>query len=163
MTGWIDWTMTAVLLLSLLLGLWRGFVLEVLALLGWVAAYFGAQWLAPMWARYVPVGEAGSNLNHGVTLAIAFVAVLIAWGLASRVLRMLVNATPLRGTDRVLGGAFGLLRGVILLLALAGVVALTPAAKSPEWHASQGAQWLVLALHELKPLLPPDVAQRLPA
>jgi membrane protein required for colicin V production len=162
MLGWVDWALAGVLLLSLLLGLWRGFVLEVLSLLGWVAAYIGAPWLAPMWARHVPIGEAGSNLNHGATLVIAFLAVLIAWGLASRLLRLLVSATPLRGADRVLGGAFGLLRGMIVLLALASLVAHTPASKSPEWHASQGAQWLVLALHELKPLLPPDVAQFLP-
>ena len=64
--------------------------------------------------------------------------VLIVWGLASRVLRLLVHATPLRGADRVLGAAFGLLRGVVLLLVLATVVALTPAATSPAWHRSQG-------------------------
>ena len=44
-------------------------------------------------------------------------------------LRLLVNATPLRGADRVLGAAFGLLRGVLLLMVLATVVALTPAAE----------------------------------
>ena len=88
---------------------------------------------------------------------------LVGWGLASRVLRMLVNATPLRGADRVLGAAFGLLRGVLLLLVLATVVALTPAAKSPDWHRSQGVQWLAVALQGLKPLLPPDIAHFLPA
>ena len=161
--SWVDLSLLGVLLLSLLIGLWRGFVLEVLALAGWVAAYFAAQWLAPTWAARVPLGEPGSSLNYAATFAIAFIAVLVAWGLASRVLRMLVNATPLRGADRVLGAAFGLLRGVLLLLVLATVVALTPAAKSPEWHRSQGVQWLAVALQELKPLLPPDIANFLPA
>lgn len=160
--GWVDLALLGVLLLSLVLGLWRGFVLEVLALLGWVAAYLAAQWLTPQWASRLPVGEPGSNLNHAATFAIAFVAVLVAWGLASRVLRLLFHATPLRGADRVLGAAFGLVRGVLLLLALATVVALTPAASSPYWHGSQGAQWLAVALQGLKPLLPPDVAHFLP-
>ena len=161
--GWVDLTMLGVLLLSLGLGVWRGFVLEALALIGWVVAYFAAQWLAPQWAPHLPLGEPGSGLNYAAAFAVAFMAVLIGWGLASRVLRLLVNATPLRGADRVLGAAFGLLRGVLLLMVLATVVAQTPAAGSEPWSRSQGVQWLALAMQGLKPLLPPDVAQFLPA
>jgi membrane protein required for colicin V production len=157
--GWVDLTMLGVLLLSLGLGLWRGFVLEALALVGWVVAYFAAQWLAPQWAPHLPLGEPGSSVNHAASFAVAFLAVLIGWGLASRVLRLLVNATPLRGADRVLGAAFGLLRGVLLLMLVATGVALTPAAGSADWHRSQGAQWLEVALQGIKPLLPPELAQ----
>ena len=63
--GWVDLVMLGVLLLSLGLGLWRGFVLEVLALAGWVAAYFTAQWLAPQWAPHLPLGEPRSGLTRG--------------------------------------------------------------------------------------------------
>jgi membrane protein required for colicin V production len=161
--GWIDFALLGVLLLSFVVGLWRGFVLEVLALLGWVVAYFAAMALAPTWARHLPIGEADSSLSFAAGFALAFIVVLVGWGLASRLLRLLINATPLRGADRVLGAAFGLLRGMLLLLALASVVALTPAATSPEWHRSQGVQWLAVALQGLKPLLPRDIAQFLPA
>jgi len=160
--GWVDLTMLGVLLLSLGLGLWRGFVLEALALVGWVVAYFAAHWLAPQWAPHLPLGEQGSSVNYVASFAVAFMAVLIGWGLASRVLRLLINATPLRGADRVLGAAFGLLRGVLLLMALATVVALTPAASSEPWARSQGVQWLAVAMQGIKPLLPPDIAQFLP-
>jgi membrane protein required for colicin V production len=160
--GWVDLAMLGLLLLSLGLGLWRGFVLEALALVGWVVAYFAARWLAPQWAPHLPLGEPGSGINYAASFAVAFMAVLIGWGLASRVLRLLVNATPLRGADRVLGAAFGLLRGVLLLMVLATVVALTPAASSESWHRSQGVQWLAVAMQSLKPLLPPDIAQFLP-
>ena len=160
--GWVDLTMLGVLLLSLGLGLWRGFVLEALALVGWVVAYFAAQWLAPQWAPHLPLGEPGSSLNYAAAFAVAFMAVLIGWGLASRVLRLLINATPLRGADRVLGAAFGLLRGVLLLMVLATLVAQTPAAESEPWSRSQGVQWLAVAIQGLKPLLPPDIAQFLP-
>jgi membrane protein required for colicin V production len=161
--GWVDLGLLAVLIVSLVLGVWRGFVLEVLALLGWVAAYLAAQWLAPVWAPHLPVGEPGSALNHAAAFAIAFLAVLIGWGLLSRVIGLLVKATPLQLADRVLGAAFGVVRGLVLLLVLTTVVALTPAAASPLWHESQGAQWLAVALHEIKPLLPREVAQFLPA
>lgn len=161
--GWIDLGLLALLLLSTVFGLWRGLLLEVLALAGWVVAWFGAQWLAPQWAPRLPVGEPGSSLNAAAAFGAAFLVVLIGCGLASRVLRLLVSATPLKGTDRLLGGAFGLLRGLVLLLAVAAAVALSPAAASPDWHASRGAQWLHDALQGLKPLLPPDLARHLPA
>jgi len=78
-------------------------------------------------------------------------------------MRMLIHATQLQAADRALGAGFGLLRGAVLLLALATVVSLTPAAHSPAWHDSQGAAWLGLMLHELKPVLPESLAQHLPA
>ncbi len=161
--GWIDLALLAALLLSTLFGLWRGLLLEVLALAGWVVAWFAAQWLAPQWAPYLPLGEPESSLNAGAGFVAAFVVVLIGCALVARLVRLLVSATPLKGVDRLLGAAFGLVRGVVLLLAAATVVALTPAAKSPDWHASLGAQWLQVALHELKPLLPADLARHLPA
>ena len=161
--GWVDLALLGALVLSMLIGLWRGLLLEVLALAGWVVAWFGAHWLAPQWAPHLPVGDPGSSLRAAVAFVAAFVAVLIGCGIAARLLRLLLQATPMRGVDRLLGGAFGLLRGVVLLLVITAVVALTPAASAPEWHASRGAQWLGTALQGLKPLLPPDVARHLPA
>lgn len=160
--GWIDLALIGVLVLSVLLGLWRGFVLEVMALAGWVVAYFVAQWLAPQLAPHLPIGASGSLLNIGVAFALSFLGTLIVWGLASRVLRLLVNATPLRGVDRVLGAAFGALRGVVLLLLLTVFVTLTPAAQTPQWHASQGARWLGATLVQLKPMLPEPIGRYLP-
>jgi membrane protein required for colicin V production len=161
--GWIDWALLGALLVSMLIGLWRGLLLEVLALAGWVVAWFGAQWLAPRWAPHLPVGEAGPDARTALALIAGFVAVLVACGVAARVVRLLVQATPLRGVDRLLGGAFGLLRGMLLLLLVAAVVGLTPAGSAPQWHASRGAQWLGVALQGLKPLLPPEVTRHLRA
>lgn len=45
--GWVDWALLAVLLASVIVGLVRGLVFEVLSLLGWVAAYIAAQATSP--------------------------------------------------------------------------------------------------------------------
>jgi membrane protein required for colicin V production len=68
---------------------------------------------------------------------------------------MLIHATPLSLPDRLLGAGFGLLRGGVLLLAVASAVSLTPAAQSQGWRASHGARWLGWHAAGLKPLLPP--------
>ena len=161
--GWVDATLLGVLLLSMLVGLVRGFVFECLSLAGWLVAWFGAQWASPQLAPYLPVGAPGSGLNLGAAFIVAFIAALVVWSLLSRLIRMLIHATPLSLPDRLLGAVFGLLRGGVLLLAVASAVLLTPAAQSQGWQASHGARWLGLTLRALKPLLPEPAARLLPA
>lgn len=158
----LDLVLLAVLLLSAIVGLWRGLTFEVLALLGWVAAYVAAQLLGPLAAPLLPVGSPGSALNHGAAFAAVFVLTLIVWGLAARGVRALIQATPLSGLDRLLGSVFGVLRGAVVLLALATVVLLTPLKNSSSWQQSQLGQALTVALRQLQPLLPHDMAQHLP-
>ena len=74
----------------------------------------------------------------------------------------MLHATPLSIPDRLLGAGFGLLRGGVLLLALATAVSLTPAAQSKPWQRSEGARWIGVAMLGLKPLLPAEVARYLP-
>jgi membrane protein required for colicin V production len=159
--GWVDWSLIAVLTISVAIGLWRGLVLEVMSLAGWVVAWFAAQWAAPALAPHLPVGTPGGGLNLGTAFLLAFAAALVLWLLLARGVRLLIHATPLSVPDRLLGGVFGVLRGAILLLALATVVAFTPAAQSDPWRASQGARWLGHTLSALKPLLPEPAARRL--
>ena len=111
--GWVDIGLLAFLSISVLVGLLRGFVFELLSLAGWFAAWLAAtQWAG--WAeRYVPAGEPGSALKHGVAFACVFLSVVVMWGLAARLVRSLIRATPLSPFDRVLGAAFGLLRGMV--------------------------------------------------
>ena len=160
--SWIDWALLAVLGLSVVAGLVRGFVFEVMSLVGWLVAWFGAQYLAPELRPWVPVGEPESTARLLVAYALAFVAILLAWALLARLVRLLIHATPLSLPDRLLGAGFGLLRGGVLLLALATVVTLTPAAQSAPWQASEGARWLGIAMQGLKPLLPGEVARHVP-
>lgn len=161
--GWLDWTLLAVLAISVVIGLVRGFVFEMMSLAGWVVAWLVAQWGAPVLSPHIPVGSAGSALNIATSFALCFIAAMVVWSLISKLVRLLVQATPLSLPDRALGAGFGLVRGAVLLLAVATLVALTPAARAPEWRASHGAAWLMIALQGLKPILPNAVAQHLPA
>jgi len=160
--GWVDLTLLAVLALSVVVGLWRGLVFELMSLAGWLVAYVAAQVWSPQVAVALPVGEPGSALQQGAGFALTFLGVLIAWMVLARLLRLMVHATPLTLIDRMLGAGFGLLRGAVLLLAVSTVVAFTPAARSQPWQDSVGAAWLGAALQGLKPVLPDDVARHLP-
>ena len=157
----VDIALLAILALSVLIGLARGLTFEVLALLGWVVAYFAAQWFSPELLSYVPIGAPGSPLNQGAAFVATFVIALVLWGIATRLVSLLVKTTPLRLFDRVLGAGFGLLRGLVVLLVIATVVAMTPWSRSPAWRASQGAAWLQATLQAIMPALPGEVSRRL--
>lgn len=152
--GWVDLAMIGVIALSAIVGLARGITFELLSLAGWFVAYFAARWLEPFIAPHLPIGPAGSALNQGVSFVSAFLIVLIAWSLLARAVSALIGATPLRPLDRLLGAAFGVVRGLVVLLALATVVGYTPLGSSAAWQASTGATLLGEVLRALLPVVP---------
>jgi membrane protein required for colicin V production len=132
----------------------------VLSLAGWVIAWFAGLWLGPWLAPYIPIGGTGSPLNGVIAFACAFLVVLVLWGLLARAVSALVGRTVLRPIDRLLGAVFGLVRGLVVLLALATVLAYTPLGAAQAWRDSVCAVWLNAILGELVPLLSPQPVER---
>lgn len=161
--GWVDVAMLGLLLLSSLAGLWRGLIFELLSLAGYVAAWFAAQWYAPVVAEWLPWEGALPAWRLAAAYVLVFMGAVLACGLAARLLRFLVQASPLGPLDRLLGGGFGLLRGLLVLLVLSTLVMLTPLARAPAWQQSSGAAWLQALRQEIQPVLPSAVARHLPA
>jgi membrane protein required for colicin V production len=158
-----DWALLGVLFASMVVGLWRGLVYEVLSLAGWVAAFFLAQWLATDVVAWVPfVQNAAPSVQYAVGYVLVFVGSLFVFALLSWLVKKLIESVGLRPVDRVLGGAFGLARGVVLLLALTVVLQLTGLSKSDWWQSAKGPVWLDLMIQGLKPLMPESMAKFLP-
>ena len=149
--GWVDLALLAVFALSALVGLWRGFIFEIVSLLGWLVAFILANTLGPLLADFIPLD---GDLRLWVAYVCIFVLVLLTCTLLARMLRALVSATPLSFIDHLLGGAFGVVRGAVILVAVGMLVTLSPYANAGPWKNSHGSAWLGLALEGLKPILP---------
>lgn len=158
----VDWILLAVLGLSFLLGLWRGLVQESLSLLGWVAAFYLAQMYAPLTAAWLPMEGSSQMLRYAAGFVATFIAVLVASALMAWLVKKMVSAVGLGLLDRFLGSLFGLLRGVVILLAATVLVGMTPMRESQAWQEAQGPKWLQQGLRELKPVLPADFGKYLP-
>ncbi|PUE32454.1 colicin V synthesis protein [Limnohabitans sp. Jir61] len=158
----VDWILLAVLGLSLLLGMWRGIVQEVLSLVGWVAAFYVSQMYAPVAAAWLPMEGSSQMLRYAAGFVVVFVAVLVVTALVSWTIKKLLSAVGLGLLDRFLGSLFGLMRGVVILLAVTVFVGMTPMRETEAWKQAQGTQWLQQFLHVLKPVLPADFGKYLP-
>ncbi len=158
-----DAVLSGILLLSLLVGAWRGLIGEMMSLGGWVAAFFLARWLSPDLAHWMPFWrEAAEQLRSALAFVIVFVAGMFAAGFVSWLLRRMIETTGLKPVDRSLGAVFGLLRGVVLLLVLVTLVHLLGWHGQPFWQASVLAPFLELLLAGLRPVLPLAVQAYLP-
>lgn len=159
----LDWVVVALLAASVLLGLWRGLVYEVLSVLNWLAAFVLAQWLAPRAAALLPLSRAGESFQYAAGFVVVFIAALFAGGLLAWLVKKLVEAVGLRPVDRALGGLFGLVRGAIAVLALGVVVHLTGLKDGAWWKESKTAGVATTALRGLKPVVPERFGAYLPA
>lgn len=158
----LDWVFLAVLLASLLLGAWRGLVFELLSLVSWVVAFVLAQWLAPEAATWLPMTGATEMIRYAAGFVVVFIATVFAIGLVAWLVKKLVESVGLRPVDRVLGAMFGLVRGVVLLLAATVVMEMTPFKSSVWWQASVSVEVSRGALHGIKPMLPGEFGKYLP-
>jgi membrane protein required for colicin V production len=158
----LDWIAVALVMVSMLLGLMRGLVFEVILLAGWVAAFLCAQWLADDVGRWLPFGDPAASWRYAAGFVLVFVAVAFSVGLLASLTRKLVAVIGLRPVDRILGGVFGVARGATALLFAAVVVHLLALSDSAWWHESRSAIVLDAALQGLKPALPEKLASYLP-
>lgn len=157
----LDWIFVGVLVASMLLGAWRGLVFEVLSLVGWAASFFVAQWCAQYVAALLPMGESTPTLRYAAGFAVVFVAAMFAFGLVTWIVKKLIESIGLRPADRALGALFGVLRGLVLLMALAVVAGLTPLGSAAWWRESQATPVLAEMLKGLRPALPEEFGKYL--
>lgn len=158
----LDWIFAALLLVSMLVGAWRGLVYEVLSLAGWVAAFLAAQWLAADVAARLPIGEAGETMRYAAGFILVFVGSLFVCGFLAWLTKKLVEAVGLRPVDRTLGAAFGVLRGLLVLLVLVVMAGLMQFHQADWWQESRGAVLLSELLQGLRPVLPEELGRHLP-
>ena len=154
--GWIDLTMLAVLALSVVAGMLRGLVSEVMSLAGWVGAWLLSQAWALDVAAARHIGEPGGQVARLSGLVITFVVTLLAWRVLTWLLQQVIHATPLAPLDRLLGAVFGTVRGGLILLVAVMMLGLTPMVRQPSWQVSDGVRWLTAAQAVLAPWLPGD-------
>ena len=156
-----DYIVLIIVILSVLLGWWRGMVYEILSLLSWVTSYFVAQAWAAEFAPYMPAVLESDNLKTAAAFLAVFITTLILCGIAAWALNKLIKSFGLDWrTDGVAGAIFGFFRGCMLVVVLVLLAGLTRLPQTPFWHDALLSKPLQNVALLAKDLLPVDMAKR---
>ncbi|NCC21387.1 MAG: CvpA family protein [Alphaproteobacteria bacterium] len=167
----IDLVVIAALLVSALVAFLRGFIREVLTIIGVVGGFFAAVFGGPLLAKVVanwlaPDNEGESEKLFGaipydmaadaIAYSLIFIVVVIVLSVASHFIAKTASEIGLGPIDRTLGVIFGLLRGIILLGLLYMPVHLLVADETKkEWfegsHTMFYLEWTAEALASFLP------------
>jgi membrane protein required for colicin V production len=154
-----DVVVLVVLVASVIISAVRGLVREILSLIGWIAAFVVANTFAAWMAGLLPAMVIGGVLRLILGFAILFVGTLIVAALLASAIHHVIRAAGLVLADRGLGGVFGLLRGVLIVLTAVILAGLTSLPKQAFWRDSFFAPIAEQTVRSIKPLLPPEWAE----
>jgi membrane protein required for colicin V production len=159
--NWIDYILLAIIAISALLSLWRGFVKEALSLASWIAALWVALLffhdLADWLARWIDT----PSVRDAVGFGLLFVVTVLVGGVVGYLAGQLVAKTGLTATDRALGVIFGVARGVIIVAVLVLLAGLTSLPQDPWWHESLLLKHFQDMALWLRSFLPADIAENI--
>ncbi len=155
-----DYAVIAIIVLSAVVGWWRGFMYELFSLIGWLAAYIVAR---TFWAQalpYVPEAVGTENIRSAAAFAALFIVTLIVGALFAWFLARLAKFAGLSGMDGKFGAIFGMLRGALVVIALVWLGGLTDLPKQPFWRDAWSSKPLQDAALHAQGYLPENVAKK---
>lgn len=156
-----DYVMIGIVAVSLVLGLWRGVIGELIALAAWALALFGAMQFGSEVGRGLYTGLADPDMRVLAGYATVFLGVLVVMGIVRLAVRGLIKALGLSLSDRLLGLFFGLARGVLIAMVLVALGGLTAAPRQAWWKEATLSAPLETAVLAVRPWLPDDLAKRI--
>jgi len=160
MTGF-DYVVIGIVAVSLLFGLWRGVIGEVISLVAWGVGIFAAIEFGASVGHAVFAGLSDPALRTLAGCVVIFVGVLVSMALLNMVVRSMVKALGLSVSDRILGMIFGLARGVLVCMVLVGLGGMTSAPTQSWWKNAMLSAPLETVVMAAKPWLPDDLAKRI--
>lgn len=158
----VDNIIIAVIAISVVIGLFRGFVPEVMSIVVWVAAVFLSWQYADVVAVRLEPHLDSPALLVWLSRAITFAGVLITGGVTTSLVSLLVEKTGLSGTDRMLGMAFGFARGVLVVGVLVIFANALELRQESWWDESVLIPYGERVAGVLLTVLPEDVSTKLP-
>ena len=135
--AWLDIAILALIVLSAVLSLFRGFVKEALALASWLVALWVAMVFYENFAAVLAKWIAEPSLQKIIAFTVLFITVLLLGAAINYLAGKLVSKTGLAGTDRMLGVVFGVARGAVIVAILVLLAGLTPVPQDSWWQESR--------------------------
>ncbi len=134
--NFIDIVILAVLSISVLIGLSRGLTSEILALAIWGIAFWVSWMFGPTLAAQFEHSISFPSARLAAGYGICFVGVLVVGAIVKAMVNRMLIRSGLSGADRMLGMAFGFVRGVLLVSLVAFLLGMTAFTRESWWGSS---------------------------
>ena len=134
---WIDYAIIGLIVISMIIGLFRGLIKEALALIIWGVAFWVSLTFSTPFSSLLENIVTVPSARIAVAFTALFLLTLILGAIINYLLSALVSKTGLTGTDRLAGLLFGIGRGAIIIIILVMLAGLTPLPESSWWKESQ--------------------------
>lgn len=132
-----DFVILGTLSLSVILAFFRGFVVEAMSIVNWIAAFVIARLFSGALALLLTDWVDPPSAREPLAFILLFILTLLVGALVKNLLKNMIKATGLSSMDRMLGSLFGLFRGVLLVVVALSVLSrLTQASTDPWWQRS---------------------------
>ena len=120
----LDYIYIGIMLLSAMVGLFRGFSKDFFGTCAWLLSGFLSVFAAPM--LYQSVGRYITNdmLLRGTCLIMAFLMLLAIFLLITSLISSRVKESVFSGVDRAAGALFGLFRGMCIIFAFCAIMVI---------------------------------------
>lgn len=155
-----DYAVVAIIVLSALLGWWRGFMYELFSLIGWLAAYIVARTFSEQALPYIPEAVGAENIRSAAAFAALFIMTLIVSALFAWFLARLAKFAGLAGMDGKFGAIFGTLRGMLVVIALVWLGGLTNLPQKSFWRDAWSSNYLQEAALFVKDYVPENAVKK---
>jgi uncharacterized membrane protein required for colicin V production len=113
--SFVDVLVVAILLVSAVYAAYRGFVSETLSIFAWIAAAFATLYFGPALALFLHERMSPAWLSTACGYGLVFLLIFIPLSFVSYRFAQGVRQSPVGGFDRVLGFAFGIVRGLAII------------------------------------------------
>jgi membrane protein required for colicin V production len=158
----LDWILLAGIGASIALGIFRGFMREVISLAGWIAGIWLAFLFAVRLSAPLPFAEDWPLARTAVVAVLIVVVCVFLAAFVGWLVRELMKVAKLSAADRTLGGVFGLARGMLIVALAVFLVRDTELYHEPLWRDSVVLPRIEAALAFALRQLPDTATARVP-
>jgi len=154
-----DYIVLSIIGLSVVLSVMRGLVREVLAIMGWLAAFYVARTYASQILPMMPVNIPTEPLRVLAAFLVLFLATLLVASLLAIALTAIFKTIGLGWINRLLGAIFGLARGVLIVCIIVFLAGLTNLPKDTSWRNAMFSAPIEAMVITMLPWIPISMAQ----
>ena len=154
-----DYAVLTIIGLSIIFSVMRGMVREVLAILGWVAAFYVGRTYTNQLLPMMPADIPSESLRVLAAFLVLFLATLLLASLLAIALSAIFKKIGLGWLNRLLGAVFGVLRGLLIVCVVVFLAGLTDAPKDSRWKNAMFSAPIEALVVSMLPWIPESIAK----